>query len=173
MRRRGATNPIVQPARRGAPLLAEQEQALRQMRQKVQIARKQLGLADDDYRAVLERVTGQRSSTACNAHQLDAVLAEFRRLGWKAVKGKVERPRSAKLQVRMIHAVWADLRPFVAEHTHDALRAFVRRQTKTPATPDGVDAPEFLDSEQATKVLEGLKAWLGREQTKLRLAARR
>lgn len=143
------------------------------MRQKVQIAKKQMQLADEDYRAVLERVTGRRSSTECDARQLDVLLAEFRRLGWKPAEGKAGKPRSAKPQVRMIYAVWADLRPFVAAHTDDTLRAFVRRQTKTPATPDGVDAPEFLDAEQANKVLEGLKAWLRREQAKLRLTARR
>ena len=53
------------------------------MRRKVQIARKQLQLAEDDYRAILLRITGQTSSTACSARQLDAVLREFQRLGWQ------------------------------------------------------------------------------------------
>lgn len=144
------------------------------MRQKAQIARKQLGLADDDYRAILERVTGRRSSTECGAHQLDALLAEFRRLGWQPTKGKPGKPRSAKPQIRMIYAVFEDLKPFLASGGDpNTLRSFVRRQTKTQATPDGVDAPEFLDSEQATKVLEGLKAWLRREQARRRAMARR
>ena len=139
------------------------------MRRKIQVARKQMALAEDDYRAILARVTGRTSSKDLAARQLDAVLAEFRRLGWTAA-GQAPGGRSQKPQVRKIHAVWADLAPFVARHDADALRAFCRRQTKCAATPDGVDAPEFLDAEQANKVLEGLKAWRARERAKLRLA---
>ena len=37
----------------------------------------------------------------------------------------------------------------------------MRRQTvQVRLHPDGVAAPEFLDAKQATKVVEGLKAWL-------------
>lgn len=139
------------------------------MRRKLQVARKQMALTDEQYRDILERVTGRTSSKALDARQLDAVLADLRRLGWKAKPGRKRAP-SSKPQVRMIYAVWADLAPFVARHDEDALRAFVRRQTKSPATPDGVDAPEFLDPAQANRVLEGLKAWLAREQAKLKLA---
>lgn len=157
MRRRGRTNPIVRPAQRGAPLLAEQEAKLRAMRQKVQIARRQMGLSDDDYRAVIARVCGGKtSSTACGPSDLDALLREFKRLGWK---GGTARPRSQKAQVRMIYAVYAELKPFLVLGDESTLRAFVRRQT-------GVDAPEFLDAVQANKVLEGLKAWLKRERAK-------
>lgn len=159
MRRRGRTNPIVRPAQRGAPLLAEQEaqirasrdeRAVRAMRQKVQIAKKQMGLSDDDYRAVIARVCGGKtSSTACGPSDLDALLAEFKRLGWKGAAG---RPRSQKAQVRMIRAIFADMKPLLAVGDESTLRSFVRRQT-------GVDAPEFLDAPQANKVIEGLKAW--------------
>lgn len=146
---------------------AHDERALRRMRQKVQIAKKQFGLADEDYRAVLLRVTGKASSTLCGPSDLEALLKEFRRLGWKNTGGR--KPPSAKAQVRMIHAVFADLKPFLASGGDEStLRAFVKRQTKTPATPDGVDAPEFLDSVQANKVLEGLKAWLRRERERRR-----
>ena len=172
MRRRGATHPIVKPAARGAPLLAPADADLRRMRQKVQIAKKQMGMPDPDYRAVLARVTGKASSTECSAAQMDALLAEFRRLGWKALPGR-RAPASQKPQVRMIYGVWADLAPFLARADGDALRAFVRRQTRTPATPEGVDAPEFLDAEQANRVLEGLKAWLAREKAKRRAEAGR
>jgi phage gp16-like protein len=158
MRRRVSTLPRDSRA-------AFEERELRQMRQKVQIAKKQLGLADEDYRAILARVTGKASSTQCGPSDLDALLKEFRRLGWKNAGRK---PPSAKAQVRMIRAVFADLKPFLAVGDESTLRAFVRRQTKTPATPDGVDAPEFLDGVQANKVLEGLKAWLRRERERRR-----
>jgi phage gp16-like protein len=131
------------------------------MRRKVQVARKQLGLAEDDYRAILMRVTGFDSSTKCGPSHLDELLREFKRLGWKptttAANGR--KPLSAKAQIRMIHAVFADFRQHLAVGDDSTLRAFVARQTKTEANPAGVSAPEFLDAVQANKVLEGLKAW--------------
>jgi phage gp16-like protein len=149
---------VVRPATRGAPLLRQNEAELAAMRRKVQVARKQMQLQDEDYRAILLRITGRDSSTKCDASQLDAVLREFRRLGWKAGA----KPPSHRAQIRMIHAVFSDMRPMLAVGDASTLRAFVQRMTKSDAQPNGVDAPEFLTPEQATNVLEGLKAWRAR-----------
>ena len=100
---------------------------------RVHIARKELALAEDSYRAVLHRVTGHDSAAACTEAQLRAAIAEFGRLGWQP---KTKRPLSKKPHVRFI---WA-------------LRSFVQRQT-------GVTDPEWLDAPAAKKVIEALKAW--------------
>lgn len=145
----------------------------RAMQQKVQIARRQLGLTDDDYRAILLRVTGKTSSTQCGPSHLDALLAEFKRLGFRATTSakRGAKPISARAQIRMIHAVFADIRPHLAVGDDSTLRAFVQRQTKTEANPAGVSAPEFLDATQANKVLEGLKAWRARVLARVRESA--
>lgn len=126
---------------------------------KIHLAKKDLALTDDSYRDILRRITGIDSSKAMRVEQLDAVLAEFARLGWKpkpAVK------RSAAPQVRMIHAVWADICRLQGCGDAEGLRAFVRRQTRTEDHPDGIDSPEFLTAPMAARVLEGLKAWRAR-----------
>jgi phage gp16-like protein len=129
----------------------------RAMLAKVHIARKELFRNEDDYRAVISRVTGQTSASTCTAAQLDDVLREFKRLGFKP---KPAARISKRPNIRMIYGVWNDLKPFVAaEDKEKALRAFVQRQT-------GIDAPEFLDGAQANKVIEGLKSWLARERSK-------
>jgi len=130
----------------------------RSMIAKIHLARKQLALTEDSYRDILHRVTGLRSSGDMRADQLDAVLREFARLGWKP---KPVRKLSEKPQIRMIHAVWKDI---VALGGAEAagLRAFVRRQTRTEDHPDGIDSPEFLDAPMAARVLEGLKGWRAR-----------
>lgn len=46
----------------------------------IHILQQQLGLDDATYRAVLERVTGKRSSARCDASERRAVLDELRRL---------------------------------------------------------------------------------------------
>lgn len=147
-----------------APSAEHAEQA-RAMRQKIKIGQKQLRLTDDDYRAVLLRVTGKDSSTKCGPSDLEAVLKEFQRLGWKPAR--TGKPMSQKAQVRMVHAIWKDMQPMLAVGGPSALRAFVERVTKDEAHPNGVSALEFCDSKQLNKVLEGVKAW------RARLAAQR
>lgn len=50
---------------------------------KIHIAKQQLGLDDETYRALLARVAGVRSAKDLNARQVGRVLAEFERLGWQ------------------------------------------------------------------------------------------
>jgi phage gp16-like protein len=49
-------------------------------------AKKALALDDDTYRALLERVTGKRSSADMTGAERTAVLVEFARLGFKATE---------------------------------------------------------------------------------------
>ena len=135
---------------------------------KVHIAKKALGLTDDAYGDVLLRVTGADSARSLTNPQLDAVLREFKRLGWTGPMGTGA--RSQKPAVRMIYGIWKDLAPFLDNHGKEALQAFVRRQTKSKLHPEGIAAPEFLDARQANLVLEGMKAWLARKKLERRAA---
>lgn len=123
----------------------------RAMLAKVHLAKKDLGLSDDDYRAILARVAHRRSAGDCTEQQLDAVLREFRRLGWRAKRGT---KRSDVPEVRKVWALWASMckRGLVRTPTRAALRAFVKRMT-------GVADPEWMSRQQAVAVIEGLKAW--------------
>ncbi len=136
---------------------------------KIHIGRSQLAMGDDAYRDMLERLTGARSAGTLTMQQLDTVLAEMRRLGFKPLPAK--RPTSPKAQIRMIFAVWKDLQPHLEDGSDAALRAFCARQTKSPKHPQGVSAPQFLGPAEANKVLEGLKAWLARCRERARLKA--
>lgn len=131
---------------------------------KVHIAKNFLAMHDDSYRSLLRRITGKDSSAACDEAELDAVITEFKRLGWN--DKKTFYPASDKAYVRKIYAIWTDLRPYVASHGRAALRRFVQRQTRSAAKPEGVTAAEFLTPEEGNLVLEGLKAWLKRERDK-------
>ncbi len=125
---------------------------------KVHLARKDLGLDDETYRAVLVRVTGKTSSAACQRRQLVDLLAEFKRLGWAGADG---RKKSDKAHVRKVFALWeqmaADGIPRIPGRA--GLLAFVQRMA-------GVDDPEWMSPEQATRVIEALKAWRARELAK-------
>ena len=133
---------------------------------KVAIARKQLALDEDGYRGIVQRVTGQPSARAASDAQLHRLLGEFARLGFRPTAPQASAVRSHKGHARKIVALWAELAPLLAEPSAEALRHFVQRQTRDRLHPDGVAAPEFLDGRQAAKVIEGLKAWLAREQAR-------
>ncbi len=122
---------------------------------KVHIAKKDLGLADENYRAILVRITGRESSRDCTERQLEQLLAEFRRLGWTPKKGKAS--ISDRPYVRKIYALWkeAGIVGTVGNASKEALRSFVERQT-------GRSAPEFCTPAEANKVSEGLKAMIKR-----------
>jgi phage gp16-like protein len=79
------------------------------VRSKIHIARQQLGLDDEAYRAVLARITGQRSSKDLNATQAGRLLQEFERLGWKPkpggkAKGKPHNFKTLPGEIEVIQA---------------------------------------------------------------------
>ena len=131
----------------------------RGMLAKVHIAKKQMGLEDADYRAVLERVVHHSSASDCTDADLHVLLSEFRRLGWKETG---QRRTSAQPHVRKIYAIWGDMRGLLEHADDEALRSFVKRQTRSVKNPDGIGSPEWLGPDEANKVIEGLKAWRAR-----------
>ena len=134
----------------------------RGMLAKVAIARKQLGMEEDAYRDLVQRMTGGRSAGAASDAALHRLIGEFGRLGWTPSRKQAASRRADDAQIRKVHALWAELGAHIADGSDSALRSFVRRQTRSRLHPDGVDASEFLDGEQARKVIEALKAWLAR-----------
>lgn len=121
---------------------------------KVHIGKKSLGLDDDTYRALLQRAVGVDSAGSMSVHQLELVLGAMRRAGWKDTPTK----RQSSPLARKIEVMWAELARVGGLRTDDlgaSLRAFVRRQT-------GVEQLAWLGPEDATKVLEAVKAMLAR-----------
>ena len=128
---------------------------------KVHVAKKQLAMDDETYRSVIYRTVGKRSSGDCNDRQLGTLMKELEKLGFR--NPSRWKPASPDAQVRMIHAIWADIRKLLdGEAGDDQLRSFVQRQTRDAWHPDGISAPEFLDAAGAKRVIEGLKGWRAR-----------
>lgn len=124
---------------------------------KLHVAKKQLGMQDDEYRDLLEKLTGHRSAADLAEAQLHKVLS---RLGDAGFKPKKSAP-GGKAHVAHILKLWAELGVLgaLSDPSDAALRAFVQRQT-------GVSAPQFLNPKQANKVIEGLKGWIARVKGK-------
>lgn len=60
---------------------------------KIHVAKAQLKLDDDTYRALLERLTGKTSAADLTARERVMVLNEFYRLGWSAESHRIPQRR--------------------------------------------------------------------------------
>jgi len=119
----------------------------------INIARQQLGMDEEDYRALLVRIGGQASLRAMSERQKIAVVEEMKRLGFRIKKGGKPLPASTKAYIRLIHALWKSChrRGVINDGSRAALRSFVGARSS-------VDDPDFLTFEQASPIIDALKA---------------
>lgn len=124
----------------------------------INIAKGQLRLDEDDYRALLLRVTGVTSLRAMSERQRIDVVDEMKRLGFRVKSGGKTLPPSVKPYVRMIHALWKNcVKAGVVENgSREALRAFCKRFVAHGVDGVVVD-PDLLSYQQATPIIEALK----------------
>lgn len=115
---------------------------------KIHIGKKELGLSDPEYRALLARIGRVESARDLSEKAAAAVIAEFKRLGW--VPRESKRPPAERAEIRKIYALWGALHPGPLDR--EALRKWVRGRF-------GVSAPEFLKPPIAREAIEQLKAW--------------
>lgn len=127
----------------------------------IQTARSQLGMVDADYRALLLRTAGVSSSKAITLSRFDAVMAEFRRLGF------VQRPPTKKPSVA---AGSAENRPTARQWKllEDRARRVGYGGLEDPRfiawmKPRGGDHPRFLTKSTIQPVLSALGKWMQRQ----------
>lgn len=125
---------------------------------KIHMAKKALGLTDDDYRALLARVGKVQTAADLDIAGRARVLREFERLGWRAQPTGKPKPKLCREpQAKKIRALWLALygAGVVRNPDESALLAYVRRQQQ-------VDRLEWLSVAAASKVIEALKQWCRR-----------
>ena len=133
----------------------------------VHVGRRELGLDEEDYRDLLESVTGSRSAKGLKAAQLEAVVTAMKGLGFKVkgnTTGRRSPPSAAHVQapeVRKLRAIWITMNNdgLLHDGSEDALGSFIRRMTANANGGVGINRAEWLTSIQAERVLEALKKW--------------
>lgn len=133
----------------------------------VHVGRRELGLDEEEYRALLEQVTGSRSAKGLKAAQLEAVVTAMKGLGFKVkgnATGRRSPPSTAHVQapeVRKLRAIWITMKQdgLLHDGSEDALGSFIRRMTANANGGVGINRAEWLTSIQAERVLEALKKW--------------
>ena len=128
----------------------------------IHVAKKQLGLDEDTYRAKLTNITGKPSTKEMTEAERQKVLKVFRNEGFAPAPAARRPDGRAKLTgkyAKKLQALWIagwNLGIF-RERDDAALVAFVKRQT-------GLDAVQFLrHADDARKAVEALKAILARD----------
>jgi phage gp16-like protein len=125
-----------------------------QLLARVHVLKKELGLDDDIYRDIVERLVGSRSAKDATDRQLGDLVAEL------ASKQGGFKP-SERAEVRLVWALWGELKKQgkLDSPTPAALRAFCANQT---GAAGAAKDPEHLTSAECRKVSEALKAWADR-----------
>lgn len=124
------------------------------------LAKQDSSLDDDAYRSMLWTVARVKSSTELDFAGRKKVLDHLESRGFKRTKPQ-PRALADDPQSKMIRALWLQLHEVgkVRNPSESALATFVKRQT-------GRDALQWLNSREASAVIEELKQWLNRADKK-------
>jgi phage gp16-like protein len=121
---------------------------------KIHVAKKQLALADDDYRQILLDVAGRTSSGDCTDAELEKVIKRFEQLGFKPIHKNAQSARPAQHPVaRKARALWISLYHLNAVRSPDekALESFAKRQL-------GCERLVWANQSHGYRLIEALKA---------------
>lgn len=117
----------------------------------IHVGKRQLGLDDDTYRAMLRAATGKESTKGMRRGELLAVMDAMKRAGFSVSKPDVTdySPQASK-----VRALWLALHAAgeVRNKSERALLAYVKRIT-------GAEKMEWCTPKQLQAVIETLKAW--------------
>lgn len=125
---------------------------------KVHVAKKQLALDDDTYRAMLRSVAGVESAKDLTPEGAAKLLRHMERSGFRPTKTAPRRPRvagSRGAQLSKIEALLAD-----AGRPWDYVNGMVKRICK-------VDAIEFCDIEMLAKLIAALQIDANRRRARV------
>lgn len=127
--------------------------------QRIHIAKSQLHLDEDTYRAMLTAQTGKNSTKNMTLTELRTVFEHLKTVGFKTTPAKgTNLKRETNManddQSKLIRHLWLSLHDLgeVKNPSEQALAKYVERQT-------GISALQWLTIDQASMVIESLKKW--------------
>lgn len=134
----------------------------------IHIAKKDLGMEDDAYRALLMDVAKVDSSSKLDFQGRHAVIHRMKALGWKPKPRKVgpksNKPKGPVYKKSLgdkIRALWIELYELgiIHDKSEAALMKYVKRMTGGK-----FEAPQFCDTPEAIKIIESIKQWRKRAE---------
>jgi len=124
----------------------------------VQVARRELGLIESDYRGELLRFGGVESAKELDERGFDAVMNRFLQLGFVSNRvreglGTIRPGMASPAQIALIRDLWREL---VVNPSDRALDGWLERQFK-------VSALRFLPEGKAHRVIGAMRKWQDRK----------
>lgn len=141
------------PATKARPAQFDRSaQHRRAMIAKINIARQQLGMVEDDYRQLLFSTTGRLSLKECSEAQLAQVVDALKSKGFRPIAKSGGKPAAQHPMARKARALWISLHNLAVVHNpgEPALEAFAKRQL-------GCERLVWAKQSDAYKLIEALK----------------
>lgn len=127
----------------------------------LRVAKAQVGLTDDDYRAILLRFSGQDSAKGLDRKSFTKIMAHFELLGFKSTSAKKDANRrpgmASEAQLRKIAALWSQFTDGTGDET--SLRHWMEKHGHG-------HGPKWLEKTGAQKVIAALTSMIGRKAHK-------
>lgn len=128
----------------------------------IHVGKRELGLDDEIYRALLMGSVQKDSTSAMSVPELERVLERMKRSGFKVrvksarppAQSRPGRPLAQYPEARKVRALWLFLHQLgaVKNPSEEALAAYVKRIAK-------VDALQWTNGNQTEALIETLKKW--------------
>lgn len=119
--------------------------------QLIHIAKSQIGLSDEDYRAVLESTANKSSCSEMSVFELNEVLKAMKKLGFRVKKMETREEEigwdTSRAQMDYIRGMWELV---ARDKSERALYRFIKRITDA-------DHPRFMGAVEAQKVILALR----------------
>ena len=142
---------------------AAKQDARQRLIRLIHVGKRELGLDDEIYRALLMGSVQKDSTSAMSVPELERVLERMKRSGFKVrvksarpavAQSKPSRPLAQYPEARKIRALWLFLHQLgaVKNPSEEALAAYVKRIAK-------VDALQWTNGDQTEALIETLKKW--------------
>ena len=132
----------------------------------IHVAKKDLRMDNETYRAMLWTHGRVKSSADLDSHGRNKVIQHLRNIGWVPIKSKRNKkysPKSRGSIADKARALWIDMfkHGLINDGSEKALSSFVKKMT-------GLDAVDFMnnDTRSANKVIEALKSMRQRLESK-------
>lgn len=121
----------------------------------VQVAKRKLGLTEDEYRDILARIAQVQSARELTSESFARLMDYFRKLGFVSdarraiVSGNTDRGMASQAQIDLIINLWREV---ATEKSVRDLEAWIKKQFKA-------EALRFLTAAKARKAVGALRLW--------------
>lgn len=129
----------------------------------IQVAKKQVGMSESDYRALLVRLTGQETAKALNSDTFKKLMAHFEAMGFRSTarrKDAARKPgKASQAQMCKIRQLWGEFTDGTGTDTDTGLRHWMEKRGYG-------NSVSWLEGDTARKVIAALISMVQRKNEK-------